>query len=318
MRSTGTESAHRRRGFSLIELIVALTLGVVVLGAAMGYLFREMRSLAGSEIRQSVSRNGRYIGVSLRHDVQKAGIDIESTVVFGTVKTWPGDYGDTLVVLHVPYLPEPAPVHSLVPPAGTDDPLVGDGTCGSRCLDLLKGPITPLELGPGDLARLQIRATRRLILIEDLVDATDTTFEATFTEAPLVLRQAAGLSGGLQLTRSGTFVQKLVPIIYYVDAEQQLHRAVRMNLDGSPVGDILAYGVERFEVKLVFSDGDELDQANPTDTDDSNDYDDIVAVRVSVTVVADRVDPRVNNGEPVKRDYEWTISPRNLRYQRNR
>jgi hypothetical protein len=120
------------------------------------------------------------------------------------------------------------------------------------------------------------------------------------------------------LTRSGTFVQKLVPIVYYVDAEGQLHRAVRMNLDGSPVGDILAYGVERFEVKLVFADGDELDQANPTDTDDSNDYDDIVAVRVSVTVTADRVDPRVNDGELVKRDYEWTISPRNLRYQRNR
>ncbi len=254
---------HRRRGFSLVELLVALTLGVVVLGAAMGYLLREMRSLAGSEIRQSVSRNGRYISVSLRHDIQKAGIDIESTGVFGTLKAWPGDHGDTLVVLHVPYLPEPAPLHPLVPPAGTDDPLTGDGTCGSRCLDLLKGSITPLEIEPGDLARLQVRATRRLILIEDLVDATDTTFQITFTESPLVLRQAAGLSGGLQLTRSGTFVQKLVPIVYYVDGEQQLHRAVQLNTSGAPEGDILAYGVERFEVKLVFVDGDELDQANP-------------------------------------------------------
>jgi prepilin-type N-terminal cleavage/methylation domain-containing protein len=318
VRSPGIGSVRGRRGFSLIELIVALTLGVIVLGAAIGYLLREMRSLAGGEIRQSVSRNGRYIGISLRHDIQKAGIDIESTTVFGTVKSWPGDDGDTLVILYVPYQPEPAPVHPLVPPVGSDDPLTGDGTCGSRCLDLLRGPSSPLEIEPGDLARLQVRATRRLILIEDVDDATDSTFEATFTEAPLILRQEAGLSGSLQLTRSGTFVQKLVPIIYYVDGQQQLRRAVRLDLDGSPEGDILAYGVERFEVKLVFADGEELDQANPADTDDSNDYDDIVAVRVSVTVVADRADPRVNRGELVSRDYEWTISPRNLRYQRNR
>ncbi|MGD2152618.1 MAG: prepilin-type N-terminal cleavage/methylation domain-containing protein [Gemmatimonadales bacterium] len=318
MRSPGIDSDRRTRGFSLIELIVALTLGVIVLGAAMGYLFREMRSLAGSEIRQSVARNGRYIGISLRHDVQKAGIDIENTSVFGTLKSWPGDHGDTLVVLHVPYRPEPAPLHGLVPPPGTDDPLTGDGTCGTRCLDLLIGPSSPLEIEPGDLARLQVRATRRLILIEEVTETTDTTFQVTFTEAPQILRQDAGLSGDLQLTRSGTFVQKLVPIIYYVDGEQQLHRAARLSLDGSTEGDILAYGVERFEVKLVFSDGDELDQAVPTDTDDSNDYDDVVAVRVSVTVVADRADPRVRGGELVRRDYEWTIAPRNLRYQRNR
>ena len=158
------------RGFSLVELLIALTLGVIVLGAAMGFLLREMRTLAGSEIRQSVSRNGRYIGVSLRHDIQKAGTDIESSVVFGTIKAWPGDHGDTLVVIYVPYRPQTAPLHSLVPPAGTDDPLMGDGTWGPRCLDLLRGPITPLEIAPGDLARLQVRATRRLILIEDLVD----------------------------------------------------------------------------------------------------------------------------------------------------
>ncbi|UCC71809.1 MAG: prepilin-type N-terminal cleavage/methylation domain-containing protein [Gemmatimonadota bacterium] len=307
-----------RRGFSLVELIIALTLGVIVLGAAMGYLFREMRTLAGSEIRQSLGRNGRYIGVSLRHDIQKAGIEIESANDFGTVKTWPGDYGDTLVILYVPYQPSPAPLHPLVPPPGSDDPLTGNGTCGSRCLDLLKGPLATLELGGRDLARLQVGTARRLILIEDLVDAADSTFQVTFTDADLILRQTAGLSGGLQLTRSGTFVQKLTPIVYYVDAEQQLHRAVRMNLNGSPDGHILAYGVERFDVKLVFFDGDELDQANPTDSDDSNDYDDIVAVRVSVTVVADRADPRVRGGELLKRDYEWTISPRNLRYQRNR
>ncbi len=284
----------------------------------MGYLLREMRNLAGSELRQSLSRNGRYVGVSLRHDLQKAGIEIESTTTFGTVDAWSGESGDTLVILHVPYLPDPAPAHDLVPPPDSDDPLPEGGTCGPYCLDILKDRDEPLELQVGDLARLQVAATRRLILIEDLVETSDTTAQATFTQTSTILRQPAGLTGGLRLRRSGTFVQKLVPIVYYVNEEQELHRAARLRLDGSPDGHILAYGTESFDVKLTFADGDQLEMADPYDADDSNDYDDIVAVTVLATVVADRADPRVNRGELLKRDYEWTIAPRNLRYERNR
>ncbi len=69
---------------------------------------------------------------------------------------------------------------------------------------------------------------------------------------------------------------------------------------------------------LVFADGDTLTQANAVDSDDSNDYDDIVGVRVRVTVMADRTDPRVNGGQLLKRTYEWQMSPRNLRYEKNR
>jgi len=109
---SGKSRGVARRGFTFIELMVALALGVIVLAAAVGFVIREMRNLAGSEIRQSLSRNGRYIGVSLRHDVQRAGIEISSSNSFGTVAVWPGTNGDTLVVLHVPYIPDLAPPHA--------------------------------------------------------------------------------------------------------------------------------------------------------------------------------------------------------------
>jgi hypothetical protein len=89
-------------------------------------------------------------------------------------------------------------------------------------------------------------------------------------------------------------------------------------MDGSPDGQVVAYGVEEFEVSVIFEDGDELDQPNPYDTDVSNDYDDIVIVKLRVTVKADRVDPRVNGGQLLRKTSMWRISPRNLRYQRNR
>jgi prepilin-type N-terminal cleavage/methylation domain-containing protein len=307
-------------GFTFIELMIALALGVLVLAAAVGFVVREMRNLAGSELRQSLSRNSRYIGVSLRHDIQRAGIEIASTNSFGSVAVWPGAAGDTLVVLHIPYLPDLAPPHSLIPPAGSDNPLPPGGTCGSSCLDLAKLPasVTPLELEAGDLARVQIPGQRQLLMVEQIDETSDSTFQLTFTPIDTILRQPASLTGGMLLDRYGTYVQKIEPVIYYLDDEEQLIRAPRLNQNGSPSGDVLAYGVEEFDVKLLFSDGDELERADPFDTDDTNDYDDIIAVKVRVTLKAERADPRVNQGDLLRRTMEWIIAPRNLRYEKYR
>lgn len=305
-------------GFTLIEALIAMIIGVLVLGAAMAFLITQMRTLEGSDLREDLARNGRYIGISLRHDVQAAGIGIASTPTFGTVAAYPGASGDTLVILHVPYVPEPAPPHDIDPPAGTDNPLPAGGTCAANCIDLVKEADRPLEIAGGDLARLQVGATRRLILVSDVTTTNDTSFALTFSAHDTLLHQPAGLSGGLLLDRYSTFVQKLRPIIYYLDDEQRLWRAAGLQPNGAPDGELLAYGVEAFDVKLRFADGDLLDRADPYDTDATNDYDDIVSVVVQATVVADRVDPRVNQGKLLRRSYGWAISPRNLRYEKNR
>ncbi len=170
----------------------------------------------------------------------------------------------------------------------------------------------------GDLARLQVLETRRLILIEDLTVTSDTSVAISFTEAPQILRQPAGLSGDLRLDRFGTYVQKLAATLYYPDDAEQLQRAVRLNLDGSPAGDVLAYGLAEFDVSLAFADGDVLEAANPLDEDDTNDFDDVVGVNVRYSLRAERADPRVNQGELLRRTYELSISPRNLRYEKYR
>lgn len=323
MRSTSSVApplSRRRSGFTFIELTIALTLGVIVLAAAVGFVIREMRGLAGSEIRQSLARNGRYIGISLRHDIQRAGIELTSIPSFGTLAVWPGTVGDTVVVLHIPYLPDLAPPHSLIPPPGNDNPLPPGGTCGPRCLDLLKQPpsVAPLEIQPGDIVRLQIPGRRQLLMVEQVEITSDTSFELRFTTLDTILRQPANMTDGMRLDRYSTFVQKVTPVLYYQDDQEQLIRATRLNLSGSPEGHVLAHDVELFDARLTFADGDELERADPFDADDTNDYDDIVAVSIRVTVKATRADPRVNQGGLLKRTYEWTIAPRNLRYEKFR
>ncbi len=310
--------ATRALGFTLTELLIAMTVGTIVISAAIGFLLAQMRTLGGGEIREDLSRNSRYVGVSLRHDLQAAGIDISSTSSFGAVAAFPGTSGDTLVIFHVPYLPSPAPPHDLDPPAGTDNPLAAGGTCGTHCVDVLMDANQPLELGLGDLTRLQVGATRRLILIDNISTTNDTSVALSFTAHDTILRQPAGLTSGLRLDRYSTYVQKLQPTLYYLDDQQRLMRAVSLNTTGAPAGDVLAHGVQQFDVSLIFEDGDELDQADPDDPDNSNDYDDIVAVRVRATFVADRTDPRVNQGQLLKSTHEWVVSPRNLRYEKNK
>jgi prepilin-type N-terminal cleavage/methylation domain-containing protein len=307
-----------RDGFTLVEALIAMTVGVIVLGAAVGFLMAQMRTLGSGDIREDLSRNSRYLGVSLRHDVQAAGIEIMSSTTFGTVAVYPGDTGDTLVVLHVPYVPTPAPPHDIDPPAGNDNPLAPGGTCGTYCIDVIKESSAPLELEQGNLARLQVGNTRRLLLVESVSATNDTSIAVTFTAHDTILHQPAGLSGNLLLDRYSTYVQKLQPTLYYLDDEKRLWRAVGLNTTGAPNGDILAYGVEEFDVKLMFQDGDELDRADPYDSDTSNDYDDIVAVRIKAVFVANRTDVRVNQGKLLRSTHEWVISPRNLRYEKNK
>lgn len=305
-------------GFTVIELIVALLLGVVILSAAITFLITHLRTLEGSDIRENVDRNGRYIGVLLRRDVQAAGIDIESTLTFGTVAVWPGASNDTLMLLYVPYIPQSAAIHP-IDTLITTAPPSEEGTCSpvERCITVNNPESEPFDIQSDDLARLQVQGERRLIIVEEVQPNGCCAYDVTFTAADSVLHQPAGLLD-LQVQPGGTFVQKLMPLIYYVDSEDRLIRAQALNRDGTPKGDVVAHGVELFDASLVFADGDTLERANPFDSDDSNDYDNIVAVRLRVTVKADRVDPRVNNGELLKRTYEWQISPRNLRYEKNR
>ncbi|NIR42452.1 MAG: prepilin-type N-terminal cleavage/methylation domain-containing protein [Gemmatimonadetes bacterium] len=316
--TNGWSPTSRRRGFTLVELLIGLVLGVLVIGAAITFLIHNLRILEGSDTRENVARNLRYVGVLLRQDLHRAGVDLKSSTSYGTVATWPGAPNDTLVLLHVPYVPEPAPAHNLDPTANMGiDPPPGEGTCGSLCVDLLKEPGS-LLLQVGDLARLQVWNSRRLVIVDAIDIVSPTQFQVTFRDTPLLLRQPGALSDDFELKLGQGYLQELSPAVYYVDDGGRLIRATELNLDGTPNGQVAVHNVEEFELRLMFADGDEHEDADPNDTDDTNDYDDVVGVKVRVTLTASRVDPRVNNGELVRMTNEWKIAPRNLRYEKNR
>lgn len=305
-------SLRRGNGFTLIELMLALIVGLVIVSAAMSSAVSTFQTVRGTALREGVNRNARFVAMSLERDFLSTGVGIASTTSFGALAVW----GDTTVVLRVPYTPNLAPPHDIVPDT-LALPAVSQGTCGVRCLDLAKAS-GAFNLAVGDLARMQIQSERRLIVITSVTDPggpTDTV-QVQFANLDTLVRYPGGLNG-LQIPANGAFVQKLAPVVYWAE-NGDLMRAERFRADGSLMGDVMASGVQAWNATLVFTDGDELDLANATDGDATNDFDDILSVRITATLAADRADRRVNGGVLFTRDYAWRFSPRNLMYERNR
>lgn len=298
-----------RGGFTLVELLISLTVGLVLVAASLSFAISTFRGAEGNKLREEVYRNARFINMSLQRDVQSAGVGIESSVNFGTVST----FGDTLVILSVPWEPTPAPAYTI---NTASTPAPGTGTCGPLCIGFDKSGGT-FDLAPGDLARLQVNQERRLLLITAVRDV-GTTFQITFLGGTTFLNYASAFAGSLQLDPVTTTVQKLRPIIYFEGGDSVLYRAQSFDNTGAMIAAPMAYGVVAWDAQLVFTDLDVADAANISDGDVTNDFDDLLGVRIRTTLSTNRADLRVNEGQLFTRDYEWRIMPRNLMYERNR
>ena len=302
----------RRGGFTLVELLISLTVGLVLVAASLSFAISTIRGTEGNKLREEVYRSARFIGMSLQRDVQTAGVGIESQISFGTLNM----FADTLVILAVPWEPQLAAAYSIRPPFGINNPLDPGGTCGPLCIDLNKDSNGNFDLAPGDLARLQVNAERRLLLVTGVRDM-GTTFQISFLADQTFLHYDAAFQGGLLLDRFMTTVQKLQPVIYFVE-DSVLYRAQSFDVAGALQASPMAYGVVDWDTWMVFEDLDVAPAANATDADITNDFDDLIGTRITATLATNRADLRVNEGGVFTRDYQWTIMPRNLMYERNR
>ena len=295
-----------RRGFTLLELILALTIGLVVLATATAVAASTWQSVRGVGIRDDVTRNSRYIGVTLQRDIQETGVDLPSSVDFGSLAVW----NDTIAILRVPYEPT-APGEYPLSPVN-----FATGVCGATCVDIETGGAAP-QLAMGDLARIQASNVRRLIYVTG-VSQVNGVYRIQFADTPSLLNHAGGI-GGLAITTPASVLVQRIGMVVYWRANGQLFRATRFNPDLTLRGDALAAGVQTWTGRLVFTDGTEAPQAdNGSDGNANNDYDDIAGLRIRATLQSDRMDPKVNGGQPVRRDLQWWYAPRNLVYERNR
>ncbi len=301
-------AAGPRRGFTLIELLMAMVMGLVVLASALSVAESMYGSVTGMRLRDGVGRQARFVGMSLQRDLGETGVDLESARTFGSLAV----RGDTLAVLSVPQ--DPVPPQYFVAPHATSALGLHQGTCGSRCLNVRS---SAPQFAAGDVGLLSSLGTNRLFVVASVTRRTDSTAITLAPADTMLFRPANMRDLTLQRSPTAAYVQKLQPAIYWVE-NRQLMRAERMTPAGRPDGVAIADNVRSFQVRLVFTDGDVAARADVTDTDDTNDYDDLIGVRVAIELDAERTDRSVRGGELLTRRYEWHFTPRNLVYERNR
>jgi hypothetical protein len=302
----------------MIELIVAMMIGLVVLATATSYVGTTDRNISASAAREDYARKARFVGLSLRRDLGEAGVGIMSRPTFGTVAV----FNDTVTVLKVPFDPHQEQPYNLA----TDPPLSvvssnAPANCGNSCMRLRRlASGAALTLAPGMVARIQAGSDRRLVLVSAVAspgpsDSVAVQFRSMgrLLRRPSVL-QSAPLTG---MTSASTTVQRLDLVAYWRDGNDNLWRATRLDpATGDLVGEIVATGCTRFDVELVFRDGTVADSASASVA--GRRYDDINAIRIHATLQSSVRDARLNAGQPLGRTYVWQIQPRNLIYERNR
>ena len=354
-----------RDGFTLIELLISVVLSVVVMGASLSFALAVFRGTEGNRLREEVYRSARFIGMALGRDIQTTGVGIKGPE---TPSTWcratspvcrSTPSGGVRYVEHVQRHASRAPR-----PMGADSRFsVHDRSAerhqqparprgdvrtrrslrrrfspsyklriveeGTSCIHFNKGPDDTFDLVPGDIARLQINAERRVILVTDVEahqpgnsNARPGSSRATRWRSlspPLprscatrpVSRAACCWIASALPCRS--FSRSSITLSHEI-----LYRAERLTPTGDLIGSPLAYGVKSWSANMIFLDLDEATEANPGDSDPTNDFDDILGTRIIATLGTNRPDIRVAGGGAFTRTYEWKLFPRNLMYERNR
>jgi prepilin-type N-terminal cleavage/methylation domain-containing protein len=314
-----------RDGFTLVEVLVAMTVGVLLLMLTMQIVQTILRTSSSTDQRVEVDRAARLIGVALQRDLQEAGVDVTSSANFGSVYV----RGDTIVLLRIPYKHSTAGdtaayMYNVIVRGERPDP--GNGTaCGTFCLDLdltnpdsLIGTPLPMQVTVGGTALLFANGQYRLLL-PTAIATSGRTAQLTFANQTSVLGHPTGLRAppqNVQLAATGNFVENVVATTYYRSGTTLL-RATTYTNTGAPVGEVMADSVTAWSVKVLFVDGDSASTANTTDGDTTNDWNDVSGVRITATIAPNAPDRRTGQVPP-PRTYQWTVSPRNLTYERNR
>lgn len=300
-----------RPGLTIIELMIAMIMGLIVVGAATGFALSTTRQLIKNEGREDYARKARFIGMAFRRDVGEAGVSMSSNPGFGSVNV----NGDTIVFLSRLWAPTEVPAYTVVWDSTTWTPVADNGPCGTNCIFVRKSPAnTAVNLAPGDLALLSVGGARRLLLITAVSNGSGAdSARLTFRDDSLLMRYPSNLQG-LTLAPNSS-VYKLQSVIYWRNAaDSTLRRASNMTVAGALNGQVVATSVIDWQAGVIFEDGTSGDSLSVGTAGRA--FTNINAAWARATVGSDRVDPR--DPAPLRRTYTWRAVPRNLIFERNR
>ncbi|MDO6513886.1 MULTISPECIES: PilW family protein [Neptuniibacter] len=293
------------KGFSLIELMIALVLGLFLIGGVISVFMGSSRSFNSNEALSRVQENGRFALELIAQDVRNTGYKGNCFVdALDIIDTSDSDYKADAYDINDPI-------------KGWDDPTG----------EFFVGDLTDYVAGT-DLILVKHAAEDAGAVLSVNVDATDSTFITVGGETPgaiLVMSDAAGCdmfqntaasdTADLQrgtagqtinnqsvaakplshayLAGGGTSISLFSSTLFYIGSGLTSSSALRsISYDnGAPNDQELVEGVSDLTITygIASGAGSTLDYSNTaTQVQAAGDWDDVVAVRVTIDVDGDQ------------------------------
>jgi len=316
--SAGRSLASTEDGFTLVELLILMFVGLLVIGGTLKSLNKHREISRTEKLRVEVQQNARYALDMLIRDLMEAGQGMDPNPVFGVVAASDGGIGksDTLYII---YADAGAPVHALLkPPAGKEKSVV---MARITCADA----VTAVQ--DGDLIYMASGSARGVARVDQVVRNPNGNACAGDPNLNLgtVKLDVSAIDGErhgwvLQGNEEGAALEKVNAAVYFVDTSDpsgpKLARATEY--DGGWVPVPIADMISSFETDLIFVSGTVGAVADGADADPDNDYDDINTIKVALRALARRTDKDLAGGTVFGRSYAVSVTPRNPLYTRNR
>jgi len=286
---------HDRRraqaGVSLVELMIAITLGLVAVGAAMSIFLANRKSFALVEGLARVQENARFAVDMLSRDIREAGgvvcggnLTPVNIVPSGNAwATWDrGLVGDDWNSgFSAPTGSSPLQI------ANTDSLLLWSASSGGTPIQITQHTINAVN-NTGTFTA----STTPGYTPDDVVTACDGSQLVTFVVGS-VTNQTVSYSNGASLTKAiaaGGFLNTLSAELWYVGqstagAASSLRRISRSKTTGSTQNDEMVEGVTNMQIQYLLGDATGAPAATAyVDAASVTDWTKVIAVRITLTL----------------------------------
>jgi prepilin-type N-terminal cleavage/methylation domain-containing protein len=256
---------RKQSGFSLAELMVAMVLGIILIGAVYNTYMAQTRSYNVQEQVAEMQQTARVAMDMILRDVRMAGYQAAGFTVPNS---------NAIVAINSSTDPDGIIASDN---QGLSTTLTANASAGA-------GSITVMSVDPNGDGTVDFSQNAGVII-------SDGVRTQGFT--------ITGVAGTV-LTLSGSLAKAylaantvVVPAVVYDVVGTDLRRN----------GLVLARNIEDLQFAYVFADGDQANAPNDTDGDATNNPADIRSVRIDLLVRSDRVDPDFNGARPALEDH---------------
>jgi len=284
------------RGFSLIELMIGLTITMIVVGAFINLFINQNKSYNSESLRQDMYLTGRVALDEIQREAMNAGTGLPG--LFPSIQVFNGAGGqpDTITFIYVPptnltlkFATSPPPNKSANSMKLSPDSDVDSLAVGEHLIIYDESDFNIIEISHINVP------SRTVNFIPPLAVNTPQGLAKAYDPATAVIARVSVMS-------------------VTVDNSDPLHPNL-VKFKGSTRVGTVANDIENMQVTIIFEDGDTASVADSTDADLTNDPMDLRAIQVTLTARSTRTDPLNQEGDHYwRQNFTSTISPRNLIY----